>query len=627
MPRPTPQPLSGSTSLRPVAAPTDATPRPNGQMTELIRALSEINPELARFGQIEADKTHHEAYRASLVSKAETLQEAISNGEVSFGASEVAQKAWQAGKGRNFGDSYFGDMWEEFGRSELAGSGDAGGVARWLQERRSAALKDKSQDFVDSALPRIQGAEQQVQQQAASAFHQRVEQETKSDLGQWMMQQAIDGFATGQTPAAIVKTLREGTTTARFAGLSGKDINRIEVAALIATAEQTGDTRYLDLAALDRPDIKDQTKMIKGPGSVPEFATDLEAARVRVESRQYMTENRAALLHEKQEKDGFREAMRAVVNDAIINRGTPNYRTPPELITGGQSFDPEFAIKAQQAVNVFLSAEQREDAIGTFKAREHIRKARELGEDPYEALSEAIADGLIRDPISAEKLYNDIENTDDRDNPTSVFRMSEVKAVEDRLIRTLGETGDKAVLPFLEGGQRTKVINDAALSFRNEMALFQASFSRQNNRPPTALEAQARANEVTRRVLGEAQEVTGAVDLPLRKTIKPDSLPTNPVIRNNQPVPGTNVYKPMMHTYGVPTVDARGRPVMITRSFPALPTLQIVDMLRKDHQKIAPRFDTAYGAGASAFFLGMNGQQVREYLATHQLPAGAKPQN
>lgn len=495
-------PLKEAEVTRPVAAPVEffqrgPAPESTNKALELASALKGLAPSLNRFIDGHAAEYQAEertkAERDAMMASAAGWQEAIDKGEVEAGASPIYQKYWQEQKGKLAGDKFLTDTWAAWNdpANGLRGNNDPQAINKWLEDRRTGFVQDKPNDFLNGFLPRMRQAEQQIVQAASSDFTKRVQQETEADLSQWMMERIIIGKRNGTPDGGILSSISEGTVPARFAGMNGKDINRIQTQSIIALAEQLNEPSILDLAYKDRPDFRDPTKTVAGPGNTAAYSLQIEQARARMLSRAETEERRRELkdARERKERAGRAHA------DFIGKLARGEMPTAQEIAAASKD-DPDIGMRVFNWDEAFQRRQRREDPQELFDSLRRIRLAAERGESQMTALGAEVGRG-IKDPETVRRLHEAIS----KEEVSTILRDPTVSSVKSTMLRGIYDPMSPKM-----GANDAAIATQADIAFNEAIVDFETSFREKYKRAPNRLEIMEEVGNISSRIQDAARK-------------------------------------------------------------------------------------------------------------------------
>lgn len=283
-PRIVPDPLvysrqGDTTVLRPQAAPVDTFVRPaeptRSPLWDLAQSLSEVRPTLnkfiaERFNEMGL-KDAREAEAKAMVSQAQSLDEAITKGEIAPGQSPIYQRVFTETLGKLYGLNHAqATLWQQWVAPDnpVRSSQDPDVISKWFAERRARMMEGRSPDWVKGFAPAFNQTQQQLTQHIISNNVKAIEDQNHDALGQLFMERIMAGTAAGKSPEEIAATLADDSLPQRFAGMRGKEINTIVAKAIIAVAERTGNVDLLKIGFADRPDIKNPGSAATAIGTI-----------------------------------------------------------------------------------------------------------------------------------------------------------------------------------------------------------------------------------------------------------------------------------------------------------------------------------------------------------------------
>jgi hypothetical protein len=325
-----PEPLvyehqGNSTAFRPQAAPVDRYIKPTeplkSTLWDVAQSVAEVNPKIHAYLRDAADEgaaaDKKKAEADAMVSEAKTYQEAIDKGQISPGQSPIYQRVFQETLGKNEALSTASATIQKAWYSSdnpIRNSQNPQEINAWLNQQTQAMLKDKNPDWVKGFIPQLNAVKQQLVQKWVGESVQNLEEENRNAYGTLVMNRLQT--MKGQPPAAIADALANDTIPQQFAGMSRKDINKMQAQAIIDTATKTGDASLLRVGYEDRPDIKNPGQVIPGVFKIPGFAQRAQAAETAILSKAHVQESRSlAAQHE-----ADRKARTAIQGEIFLNR-------------------------------------------------------------------------------------------------------------------------------------------------------------------------------------------------------------------------------------------------------------------------------------------------------------------
>lgn len=327
-----------STILRPQANPVNTFVKPTeplkSTLVDVAQALAQVQPKLERYA---TEKAHEEAVNdirtaeaTAMASSAATWDEAIQKGEVPAGASPLYQRVFEETKGKSNGlTEAQAAVWQKWVSPDNAirTTQDPKVISEWFAERRKELVDGKNPDWVKGFMPAFNQVQQQLTQKIIGDNVKYIEQANHDALGQLFTGRILEGVASGKSHAQIAAQLADDSLPQRFAGLQGREINRIAASAIISAAQKTGRTDLLQVGYQDRPDLKNPGGTIKGVFTIPEFAMQADSVATSILSKQNALATRAQIAEAKAEKT----AMKGLYPDILeARRKDPDGATPPD---------------------------------------------------------------------------------------------------------------------------------------------------------------------------------------------------------------------------------------------------------------------------------------------------------
>lgn len=307
-----------STILRPQANPVNTFVKPTeplkSTLVDVAQALAQVQPKLERYA---TEKAHEEAVNdirtaeaTAMASSAATWDEAIQKGEVPAGASPLYQRVFEETRGKSNGlTEAQANVWQKWVSPDNAirTTQDPKVISEWFAERRKELVAGKNPDWVKGFMPAFNQVQQQLTQKIIGDNVKYIEQANHDALGQLFTGRILEGVASGKSHAQIAAQLADDSLPQRFAGLQGREINRIAASAIISAAQKTGRTDLLQVGYQDRPDLKNPGGTIKGVFTIPEFAMQATSAETSILSKANAAETRNQLAENRAEKRVFKD--------------------------------------------------------------------------------------------------------------------------------------------------------------------------------------------------------------------------------------------------------------------------------------------------------------------------------
>ena len=462
------QDLRDAPSLRPAAEPVRGyfpeQPKnlPDSDLTQVARAVADVNPEIMRGLEARQQVTSQEDIAEAQRKYRETkmpLKEAVKSGAIREGQSPAFRRAWKQSHLRVKGKEFGAFLREQYANSPVSQSADPAAAAEFAQEQYQAWIENQadvqSADDIDMAevfLPEVDQSINQLTQQHEQRAFERVEREARENLG------AEIALSTDETlsadPGAIMEAAPGATdlTEARYSiiadavqqrvddmiesGMNGSDANRVAIDSLSAYEDPE-----LIRGVLDK--INTGSGPLSRTQSAREAINRVEDKAVQREIRDYRFRNQ---LESDRKERNRKQVVSGYVNEVM---GALADASPSERVSLLQDFDPvEYAtdngVTDADTLEALMSVESNisRSSTGVEEDPEVVRGLYDrISSDPGSVSKEEIIGGIGEDYSfsRARQLIGDLDSVTDEQGEYKEHPWLESNIYKE-LERTLGNT-------------------------------------------------------------------------------------------------------------------------------------------------------------------------------------------